>query len=279
MDNNGSGGGDRLSEALKRAEAAVRKSEKRADPSPGFGDVDLNSSGAGSAPPPKAAKPAAKPAPATSSPPPSGGDDLELNLDEKPSLAPAAPDGAVKPPSFGEIDLGAGGDGSDLELDAPAEPKKKPAIPKPALLQDEDYDDDGWAEGKKPAQQAPAVEKPAGEQMKVRRAAPGAPAGAPAAAPDAGKPAEAAPAPPPPAEREGPSIRVAPIGPRRDWGPIIKIALIVILAAGLIGGGIFGFLKWRDSVAADEQAQLDAMNQGSLDALKKEALRKEQLGN
>jgi uncharacterized protein HemX len=70
-----------------------------------------------------------------------------------------------------------------------------------------------------------------------------------------------------------------PDQPKTNWGKLIKISLIVVVAAGAIGGGVFGFIKWRESVKAEEQAQLDALDQGSLDRLKADALKKERLGS
>ena len=279
---------DRLSEALKRAEAAVQKSNK--------GQEKQVSSLAEPKPSPKPAAPKpspaaepqpAAPAPGGASPPPSFGEiDLGAGGDPAPASGQARPGGANPPPAFGEVDLGAGSEGGDLELESaqPAEaPKpKKPAIKKPALLQDEDYDDDGWAEGKqaqKPAEPPAAEAKPAGDKMKVRRATPGGAPPSPADAQAEAPAAEQAAEPAVPVEREGPSIRVSSAAPPKDWGPAIKILLIAILAVGLIGGGIFGYLKWKESAEAEEQAQLNALDQGSLDALKKEALRKEQLGS
>jgi hypothetical protein len=202
-----------------------------------------------------------------------------LELDDSPP-GPAAQQ--QQPPDFGAIDLESGTDAPALELDESAKPAKpKPAIKKPALLQEEQWDDQGWAEGEAAgaatapnAQARPAADPAAAANAQPQPAAATAPKEGPAAAADAQPQPAAAPAP-----KEGPFVRVSRAETSsRDWGPIIKIALIAILAAGLIGGGVWGFLKWQESAEAEEQAELEALDQGSLDSLKEQALKKEKLG-
>ncbi len=208
-----------------------------------------------------------------------------LELDDSPSGAGAQ---QQKPPDFGAIDLESGADAPDLEIDQSAKPAKpKPAIKKPALLQDEQWDDEDWAEDDAGTGSAAAGSPPAAApNAQARSAAESAPKAGPpaegsapavpatAAAANAQSQAAAAPAP-----KEGPFVRVSRAEPsRRDWGPFLKIALIAILAAGLIGAGIWGFLKWQESAEAEEQAELEALDQGSLDSLKEQALKKKKLG-
>lgn len=198
-----------------------------------------------------------------------------LELDDSP---PGSAAQQQQPPDFGAVDLDSGADAPALELDQSAKAAKpKPAIKKPSLLQDEQWDDQGWAEGEAAAAAPNAQARPA--------AAPAPKAGPPAEGSAAASPAAAAAAdaqPQPaaaPAPKEGPFVRVSRAEtPSRDWGPIIKIALIAILAAGLIGGGVWGFLKWQESAQAEQQAELEALDQGSLDSLKEQALKKEKLG-
>jgi hypothetical protein len=189
---------------------------------------------------------------------------------------------------FGEIDLG--GDSQTPELDLAEPAPKKPKIAKPAILQDEQWEDDGWANdqpGMAPLEPRQATsseqpttqsshkdsDKPKPQLQQLRKAAlPPKEAGKPV-------PEQESTQPKPPREKEGPFIRVsAPPRPKKNWGPLIKWTTIIVVIAGCIAGAIIGYSKWQQSQKAKEQAQLDALNQGSLQSLKREAVKKGKLG-
>ncbi len=189
---------------------------------------------------------------------------------------------------FGEIDLG--GDTQTPELDLAEPPPKKPSLATPALLQDEQWDDDGWANdqpGMAPVVPDAPVTKPSrpekNEEAKNEKAKPQPQKLRKAVLPPKGKSAieqEQQTPQPTPQEKEGPFIRVSgPDRPKRDWGPVIKWTSIIVIAAACIAGAIIGYSKWRQGVQAKEQAQLDALNQGSLQSLKSKAVKKGKLGS
>ena len=60
---------------------------------------------------------------------------------------------------------------------------------------------------------------------------------------------------------------------RRSYAKEIKIAIIVIICLAIVGGGVYGFLKWREGVAAEEQAEKDHLNSQSLDSLRDAAVK------
>jgi hypothetical protein len=60
---------------------------------------------------------------------------------------------------------------------------------------------------------------------------------------------------------------------KRSYAKEIKIALIVIICLAIVGGGVYGFLKWREGVAAEEQAEKDLLNSQSLDSLRDAAVK------
>jgi hypothetical protein len=67
----------------------------------------------------------------------------------------------------------------------------------------------------------------------------------------------------------------APPLPRRSYAKEIKIATIVLLILAVLGGAIFGIIKWREGVEAERKAEKDRLNSQSLDSMRDEALRKE----
>ena len=239
MEESNGGQGDRLSQALKRAENAIRGQQEK---------------------------------------------ELELELEKERKLVqPKAAAPANNNTGFGEIDLG-GGDSGDLDLaeapaaaeasveSEPAPAPRKPVIKKPSIMQDEVWDDPEEQLASPPSPQpAPAARQAAPAQpapQKVRRVDPN-------KAPPDEPIAEPAPEPEAPPQA-GPFVRVTMASkPSRDWGKAIKIMLIVVVALGVIGGGIFGYMKWQDSKKADEQAHLDSLNQVSLDSLKNDAVKKD----
>jgi len=182
---------------------------------------------------------------------------------------PAQP--AKRPPAFGEIDLGdeAASPGT-LELDTGAGPKQEYELDE---LVDLPTKKKAPGSGGAPprAGRVPITYK--GESPEPPPG--GAEAGRPA---QAGAPAEPS-TPRPPRPRKAPPRPEEPPEPRRSYAREIKIALIAILALGLLGGGTYGFLKWREGVRLAEEAQLRALDQGSLDSLKNDSLNKGKLGN
>jgi hypothetical protein len=190
----------------------------------------------------------------------------------------AAPAAKTKgPSSFGEIDLGAeeAPSGLDLEtgakqeyeadelVDLPTAKKSQPASKRVPI----NYKSGAQAkpEAADAEEQLPAVpRKPGAGQAAPARPKPAAPA-----EPAAPARAQARPRPPRPEE---------PPEPKRSYAKEIKIALIVLVCLGLIGGGVFGFLKWREGVRLAEEAQMNALNKGSLDSLKNDSLNKGKLG-
>ena len=98
--------------------------------------------------------------------------------------------------------------------------------------------------------------------------------------PAAPKPPPAPPVEPRPAEREPPPMRepskeYVPYVPKRSYGRQIKIILIIVLALAAIGGGIYGFLKWRESVEAAEAAEKAKIESSSRDSLMDDTFKKE----
>jgi hypothetical protein len=103
--------------------------------------------------------------------------------------------------------------------------------------------------------------------------------------PAAPKPAPAAEAPtaPPPVERPSdsklpirdPSKEYVPYVPKRSYGRQIKIFLLVVLILAAIGGGVYGFIKWRESVAAAEAAEKAKIESSSRDSLMDDTFKKE----
>ncbi len=180
---------------------------------------------------------------------------------------------------FGEVDLSDEGESLDLAMpaleEAPEPKPRKPSIAKPSLLQDEQWDEDGLDDEVPAMAPPPAQAQARPEVQKLRR---------PAMPPREARPEPEAPAPeaapePEAGKRRAASVRVSRVDrPGRSHARGIKIVLIVLGVLALIAGGAYGFLKWRESVEAEEQAQLDALDQGSLDRLKSDALRKERLG-
>jgi hypothetical protein len=95
-------------------------------------------------------------------------------------------------------------------------------------------------------------------------------------------PAEA-PTAPPPVERAAdsrlpmrdPSKEYVPYVPKRSYGRQIKIFLLVVLILAAIGGGIYGFIKWRESVEAAEAAEKAKIESSSRDSLMDDTFKKE----
>jgi hypothetical protein len=159
----------------------------------------------------------------------------------------------TKPPSFGEIDLGDEGESLDLAVERPKKQDPAPA---------------------RPAGAAPAAARGAPKGIQITPPGARPPAEGQAARPRPA-PAEDQPAPRP---RTRPPRPEAEHEPKRSHAREIKIGLIVALCLGVIGGGVYGFLRWREGVKQAEEAQLKQLDQGSLDSLKNDALNKEKLG-
>lgn len=282
-------GADKLAEALRRAEQAVlrddklreeeAKKEKEPKSRPPVELDDSHFSGKKPAP-----KPATKPEPKpVKSPEPlpqkkpekkaSKGLDLDSVLfGNKPKKKPApkpveAPQPQSAPPKqapapkqseasakkepdrpppnlgFGELDLGgASSDSPGLELGGMSEdPLAEPAAP------------------------------PMVDLSKKEEPAPAAPV-APVAqsAPPLERPLDSKPLP-----MRDPSKEYRPYVPKRSYGRQIKIFLLVVLILAAIGGGVYGFIKWRESVAAAEAAEKAKIESSSLDKLRDDTIRKE----
>jgi hypothetical protein len=92
-----------------------------------------------------------------------------------------------------------------------------------------------------------------------------------------------APTAPPPVERPSdsrlpmrdPSKEYVPYVPKRSYGRQIKIFLLVVLILAAIGGGVYGFIKWRESVAAAEAAEKAKIESSSRDSLMDDTFKKE----
>ena len=72
-----------------------------------------------------------------------------------------------------------------------------------------------------------------------------------------------------------PSKEYVPFTPKRSYGRQIKIFLLVVLILAAIGGGVYGFIKWRQSVAEAEAADKAKIDSSSLDSLKDDTIKKE----
>ena len=91
----------------------------------------------------------------------------------------------------------------------------------------------------------------------------------------AAKPPEAKPAKREPAPRREPSEDHLTYVPRRSYGRQIKIFLIVVLILAAVGGGVWGFLKWRESDKAAEAAEKAKIESSSRDKLMDDKFKKE----
>jgi hypothetical protein len=277
-------GADKLAEALRRAEQAVlrdgklrdeetkkdkepksrppvelddshftkkepeKKSEKKPEKKPEKKSkgLDLDSVLFGDKPKKKAAAKPAEPPKQQPAPPM-----VDFSKKEEPApkkaAAPGKKPGDRPPPnlSFGELDLsGAPTDSPELELAASGE---KPAASKSTA--------------------EPAAESPVPMESMS------------APLPQA----EPAAAPPPPVERPAdsrppmrdPSKEYVPFAPKRSYGRKIKIFLLVVLILAAVGGGIYGFIKWRQSVAEAEAAEKAKIESSSLDTMRDDTFKKE----
>jgi uncharacterized protein HemX len=158
------------------------------------------------------------------------------------SKHPAATSAAAKPAaskvsSFGEIDLGADEEPlPDLASQGSAAPKQQPRPSRPATPEAPPTSGGEGVIG------ADDGSEPLGREKR------------------------------PPAER--PSIRVhsADEGSSGKW---MKWVVIVLAALAVIAGGVYGILKWREAAEQQRLEELAKLNQGSLDSLKDQAMKKE----
>jgi hypothetical protein len=161
---------------------------------------------------------------------------MDLSKKEEPApKKPAAP--AKKPPDRPPPNLGFG------ELDLGSASTESPELELSAMSED-------------------PIESPA------------APAPTPAPAPAAPPPAERLADSKPPPMRD-PSKEYVPYVPKRSYGRQIKIFLLVVLILAAIGGGVYGFIKWRQSVAEAEAAEKAKIENSSLDSLRDDTFKKE----
>ncbi|HOX45251.1 MAG TPA: hypothetical protein PK668_16770 [Myxococcota bacterium] len=178
----------------------------------------------------------------------------------------AAPAAAPKgPSSFGELDLGVEETPSGLDLDTGGGSAAKQEYEADELVDLPTAKKPPPASRRVPINYGTAAKaQPEGEERPAARSKPAAPA-----EPAAPARAQARPRPPRPEE---------PPEPKRSYAREIKIAILVIVCLGLIGGGVYGFLEWREGVRLAEEAQMNALNKGSLDSLKNDSLNKGKLG-
>ncbi len=190
--------------------------------------------------PPQPAKPAAKPAKPAEPERPAA--------PEKPK-PPAEGKKAAPSLGFGMVDLGGGtADAPELELGTTDTKPQETAYEKPE---------------KKPAEEPPAQLPP------VAPVEPEPPAAAPPEPPRA-KPVE----PEPP--RHGEAFReYVPVAPKRSHARETKILLLILLAVVVVAAGVYGFLKWRESVDAEKAALKEQIDSASREALMDDTIKKE----
>jgi len=170
-----------------------------------------------------------------------GGEEGNLSLDTNASPKPASD---APPQSFGEVDLGGGGADEDPIPNlggAPGDGKPKPQKIRRAKLQ----------KGGPPVGEDMDLEKtiPRTSPKPVRKARP--------------RPA-----------RPEPEIQL----PRRSYKKPILITLLVLVVLGALGGGVYGVMQYMKNAEAEKQAELDQLNQGSLDSMKQQAVNQGQQG-
>jgi len=265
-------GADKLAEALRRAEEAVlrdgklREEETKKEKEPkSHAPVELDGSHFSKKEPEKKPekkpqkkaskgldldsvlfgdKPKQKPAPKPAEPPKPQPAPPMVDMSKKEEPAPAKKPIDRPPPnlSFGELDLDSvTSDSPELELEAGG---KEPAASGP------------------PAADSPLPLEPMSAPL---------PQAEPAAAPPrpAERPAESRP------PMRDPSKEYVPYVHKRSYGRQIKIFLLIVLILAAIGGGVYGFIKWRQSVAEAEAAEKAKIENSSLDSLKDDTIKKE----
>ena len=176
--------------------------------------------------------------------------------------------------SFGEVDLGA--DAAGLALDNEGTPQASTNGPPPGY----DEVDLGGGEDEDPIPSMSAEKSNKPKAQKVRRPGMGKPPPGqkaidqtPSSMADLGQDETVLRGERPKRERsrrEAPPIQRPP----RSYKKPILIALAVLMGLGVIAGGVFGVMHYLDKAAAEKQAELDALNQGSLDSLKQQAVTK-----
>ena len=259
-------GEDKLADALRRAEEAVlrdgklKDEEAKKDKEPkSRPPVELDDSHFSKKEPEK--KPEKKA---------SKGLDLDSVLfgdkpKKKPAAKPAEPPKQKSPPPM--VDL------SKKEEPAPKKPaapaKKEPDRPPPNLGFGEL--DLGGGSTDSPELELSAMSEDPVESPAAPTPAPPAPK---AQVPLAQAPVEKLPETKPPPMRD-PSREYVPYVPKRSYGRQIKIFLLVVLILAAIGGGVYGFIKWRQSVAAAEAAEKAKIENSSLDSLRDDTFKKE----
>lgn len=236
------------------------------------------------------------------------GTELELADDPVPSAAP--PSGGSSPDiGFGMVDLGGSDqaeDSSELQLDEKklSSAMASAAAPPPSPLDQAQEPAKGHgAEPATPAQPAaqppPASQPQPGPPSQPGAAATDRPAGA---AHEGRKPimlGQAQQAPPRTARPQPPGARQQSTPatsdaaqarrpkiqreearlPRRnylkEYARQIKIGSIVLVVLAVITAAVIGIVKWRESVAAKEQAEQNRLDQQSLESLKENTVKKE----
>ncbi len=242
---------DALSEAVKRAEQAVLKARtSQRNRGSGIKITPMREN----APSPKLPPPTEKPSQPVSKEPEAIIEEPSLELDDS--------GGAAESMDFGMVDLGSGRDSKAEVVPETQTSVKEPqqvsqAVPQPVI---------------KPAM---APKEP------VADSTPDVPDQPPMAPGSPGSP--------------GPSAlikesdlkqlrkeksRYEPVTlkrPRRSYKRELKYAAIVLVIAAVVGGAVFGIIKWRASSKAEHMAKQKQLNSRSLDSLKDQKLRNEGL--
>ncbi|MBW2703282.1 MAG: hypothetical protein JRF33_20875 [Deltaproteobacteria bacterium] len=181
--------------------------------------------------------------------------------------------------TFGEVDLGA--DDAGLAMDKDGTPQASTKSPIPGY----DEVDLGGDEAEDPIPNISAEKSNKPKAQKVRRAGMGKPPPGqkaidqmPSDMADLGQDETVLRGDRPKRERirrEAPPVQRPP----RSYKKPILIALVVLIGLGAIAGGVFGVMHYLDNAESEKQAELDALNQGSLDSLKQQAVTKGQHGS
>jgi len=191
----------------------------------------------------------------------------------------------VNEPDFGMVDLGASGSGDNLEAEKPVaaalpeDPFALDVIPESTPVPAPESNGEDFGEPLSSAT-TPLTKLALNKVPQDQVAKPKKPE--PKPVPEATAPVanEEIPSESIRAERSGKNRRYEPtpvIG--RSYAREFKIMGMALLLLLVIAGGVFGFMKWRESTAAQAQAERDRLNSQSLDSLRDQAVKKDKYGN
>ncbi len=155
-------------------------------------------------------------------------------------------------------------------------PAAKPASPQPAGERSLAFGEVDLGGSDEPLPEMASQEKAPAKAARAPAAKPGAPAPRPplkAKAEEAESPVEDAEPVAPPPEKERPYIRVHSSSPKRDSGKIVRLVVIVVVALAVLGGAIFGVMKFIESRKLAQEEEIKKLDRSSLDRLKNEAAR------